>query len=271
MALRHYLKSGSPGLEDFLMSEIPELSIVIPALGEAENLKLLLPELHKELKEIGIAFEILVVDNGAPDETENVCRQFGATLHTQEEKGYGGALRTGFRNGRGKLILTLDADLSHPPKFIGQMTQAAAHSDLVIASRYVAGGSAEMPATRWLLSRILNFTFGWIFAVPVLDLSSGYRIYRKELVEQINPVATNFDILQEILLRAVAIGLKVQEVPFQYSARHSGRSNAKLIAFGWSYLKTLVMMYSLKKKFLFSPYLMLYPLCDTYPNTPDTR
>ena len=52
MALRHYLKSGSPGLEDFLMSEIPELSIVIPALGEAENLKLLLPELHKELKEM---------------------------------------------------------------------------------------------------------------------------------------------------------------------------------------------------------------------------
>lgn len=230
------------------MSEIPDLSIVIPALGEAENLNLLLPELRKVINEIGVAFEILVVDNGAPDETGDVCRKNGATLHTQEEKGYGGALRTGFKNGRGKLILTLDADLSHPPRFIGQMIQAAAHSDLVIASRYVTGGSADMPASRWLLSRILNFTFGWIFAVSVRDLSSGYRIYRKELLEQVKPVGTNFDILQEILLRAFAMGHKVQEVPFQYSARHSGKSNSKLLAFGWSYLKTIVMMYPLKKR-----------------------
>ncbi len=235
-------------MKAILMSDVPDLSIVIPALGEAENLKLLLPELRKEIYDAGIAFEILVIDNGAPDETEEVCREHGATLHTQEEKGYGGALRTGFKIGRGKLILTLDADLSHPPKFIGRMIQAAAQSDLVIASRYVSGGSADMPALRWLLSRILNFAFGLIFAVQVRDLSSGYRIYRKELLERIKPAGTNFDILQEILFRAMAMGLRVQEVPFQYSARHSGKSNTKLIAFGWSYLKTVVRMYHLKKR-----------------------
>jgi dolichol-phosphate mannosyltransferase len=119
---------------------------------------------------------------------------------------------------------------------------------MVIASRYVSGGSADMPAFRWLLSRILNITFGWIFAIPVRDLSSGYHIYRKELLERIKPAGTNFDILQEILLRAMAMGFKVEEIPFQYSARHSGRSNTKLFAFGVSYLKTIVKMYHLRKR-----------------------
>src|SRR4030095_3787226 len=96
----------------------PDLSVVIPALNEAENLKSLLPLIQQVVSELGVSAEVIVVDGGSADETETVGRGLKALLVHQTERGYGGALLAGFANARAPYVATMDADLSHPPIFL---------------------------------------------------------------------------------------------------------------------------------------------------------
>src|SRR3977135_3913255 len=135
------------------------LSLVLPALNEAENLDRVLPELKKALVALGPTYEIIVVDGGSSDGTHEIVRKHGARLVSQKLPGFGGAYRAGFEQARGEYVITLDADGSHDPKFLKDLWAARAEGDVVIASRYVLGGAAEMPVMRRVMSRILNLTF----------------------------------------------------------------------------------------------------------------
>jgi SAM-dependent methyltransferase len=103
-----------------------------------------------------------------------------------------------------------------------------------------------MPLSRRVLSGILNWTFARVLSVPIRDLSSGFRLYRKEVLEDIHPERRDFDILQELLIKAYALGYRVSEVPFTYRRRGSGSSHARLFAFGVQYTKTLWRMWRLR-------------------------
>src|SRR5467141_588107 len=230
------------------------LSLILPALNEAQNLDRVLPELKKALADLGPTHEIIVVDGGSTDGTQDVVRKHEVRLVTQKLPGFGGAYRAGFEQARGEFLLTLDADGSHDPAFLSDLWKARGEGDVVIASRYVPGGAAEMPAWRRLLSRILNITFGRGLSLPVHDLSSGYRLYRGAILRELELKATDFDVLEEILIRVLAAGYRVHEVPFRYRARVSGRSHARLVRFAISYLRTFVAMWRLRNSIASSDY-----------------
>jgi dolichol-phosphate mannosyltransferase len=160
--------------------------------------------------------------------------------------GYGGALRTGFQAATGNYVLTLDADGSHDPSFLSQMWESRESAEVVVASRYVAGGAAEMSPLRSVLSRVLNLTFRRGLSLPVHDLSSGYRLYHRAAVRGLKIQATNFDVLEEILIRTLAAGYTVREIPFHYRARMSGESHVRLARFAISYMRTLGSMWRLR-------------------------
>src|SRR5262249_38180540 len=117
-------------------------------------------------------------------------------------------------------------------------------ADLLIASRYVRGGRAVMPRFRYVMSRILNISFPRVLSLPIRDMSSGFRLYRREVLRDIAIKGRDFDALQELLLSAYANGWSVQEVPFAYQPRGAGRSKASLLRFARSYLRTLGRMWS---------------------------
>src|SRR5207249_4893832 len=150
------------------------------------------------------------------------------------ERGYGGALLAGFAATTAPWILTMDADLSHRPVFAQELWKRRHEAEVLIASRYVPGGRADMDGLRRLLSHVLNRTYARVLALPVHDLSSGFRMYRREALEGLRPEARDFDFLEEVLVRAHAEGWRVVEVPFHYMARGSGRSHARLVKFGWA-------------------------------------
>lgn len=228
------------------LDQTPELAVVIPAWNERENLELLLPALRETLQEIGVGFEIIVADAGSQDGTREAAERRGARVVQQQERGYGGALLAGFAATQARYIVTMDADLSHRPLFLLELWKHRHDAEVLIASRYVPGGAAEMGWFRKVLSHILNRTYGRALSLPLLDLSSGFRMYRREVLEGIELHARDFDVLEEILIRVYNEGWHIREVPFRYMPRGSGGSHARLIKFGWAYLKTLLRMWQLR-------------------------
>ncbi|HZY59986.1 MAG TPA: glycosyltransferase, partial [Candidatus Binataceae bacterium] len=223
-----------------------EVSVILPVLNEGGNLGDLLRRLREVLERQGLSYEFVVVDGGSRDNTREVAASHGARVLDEDFPGYAGALLTGFRNARGDYLLTLDADLSHEPAFVGKMWQARNQADIVIASRYVRGGVAYTSLGRRALSRLLNMVLRRMLSVPVRDLSSGYRLYRREVLEQLQIGGRNFEVLEEILVKAYAAGFSITEVPFTYFPRHRGVSHARLVRFGIDLAKSSFRLWKLR-------------------------
>ena len=224
-----------------------DLSIIIPALNEAGNIGPLVTRCRGVIARLGVTAEIIVVDGGSTDNTVAEAEQAGGRVMPQVGRGYGGALRTGFGAARGRHIQTMDSDLSHEPEVIQSLWEARDRADVVIASRYVKGGGAEMPLFRAVLSRILNVTFTTAFRMPIHDISSGFRLYRAERLKRIVFRASDFDVLEEILILIYIGGGTVTEVPFMYRPRQAGKSHAKLFKFGVAYARTFYAMWRLRR------------------------
>jgi dolichol-phosphate mannosyltransferase len=234
--------------------EAPQCSIVIPALNEALNLEQLLPPLRAALVEENIPFEILVVDAGTGDGTRDVVEAAGARYIEERAPGYGAALLRGVAEARGRYVLTMDADQSHPARFVKDLWRLRDSAEIIIASRYVAGGRADQPAFRLLLSRILNAFLQFGLSLPVKDLSSGFRLYHRRVFEKFQPLHANFVILVEILLHALRRGHGIREVPFHYQPRGEGRSHAQILRFGLDYLRLFHRMWRLRNSINFPDY-----------------
>ena len=226
---------GSEQLDDR-----PDVAVVIPAWNERSNLEVLVPQLQETLARIGVTSEIIVADKASEDGTMEAMDRLGARVVQQVERGYGGALIAGFAAARGRHVVTMDADLSHPAAFLEFFWRRREEADVLVASRYVPGGSAGTVGFRYVLSRILNLTFAILLWIPLKDLSSGFRMYRREVVTKIQPASRDFDVLEELLVRAYLGGASIRELPFCYQPRREGQSHAQLLKFGVAYVATIL-------------------------------
>jgi SAM-dependent methyltransferase len=135
--------------------------------------------------------------------------------------GMGSALREGFRAARGAFIITVDADVAEPMAVIADLWTHRHDGEVVIASRYVPGAVSRMPLLRAAGSRALNALFRRALSLAVHDVSSGLRLYQARAVKSLPLQARDYDVLQEVLVRASAAGWRVCEIPMTY-APHPG-------------------------------------------------
>ncbi|MFQ5654074.1 MAG: glycosyltransferase [Planctomycetota bacterium] len=215
------------------------VSVLILTLNEADNIGTLLCHLREVLAERWPAAEFVVVDADSPDRTAALAREAGARVMIEKERGYGIALRRGLAAARGERVVTLDADHSHEPGSVPELLDAAEDAEIVIGSRYIRAGRAEMPPLRRLLSVALNIAFRKIFDLPVKDASSGFRVYRRSIFGEMRLSGRDFEILQEILIGAWRRGARIAEVPIHYRPRSAGASKARVLLLGWRYLGAL--------------------------------
>jgi dolichol-phosphate mannosyltransferase len=237
-----------------LKSNTLDLSVVIASLNEAPNLYRSLPVIREMLESLGISWEILIVDGDSRDGTKKVVEEAGARYICEPAPGYGTAIMRGISEARGAYVQTMDADMSHPAEFIPQIWEARTRGDLVIASRYVPGGRADQPWFRYTLSRILNRFFSTGLSVPVRDMSSGFRLYRKSMFEGMDLQFTNFVLLIEILLQTYGKGLQIAETPFHYQPRGAGSSKARILKFGLDYLRLFYRVWRIRNSIDFPDY-----------------
>jgi dolichol-phosphate mannosyltransferase len=232
------------------MSEL-ELSIVLPAYREARALETFLPKLIEEAGKLTPSFEVLVVDTHEPvDDTKDVAEKAGAR-HIFRTGGntYGDAVRSGITASRGRLVLFMDGDGSHNPMELPKLWDARNKADIVIGSRYVKGGQTENPAILIWMSQVVNQIYRFAFRLPVKDVSNSLRLYRGEQLRALELKSSNFDIVEEILLRLVCgqAQATVTEVPVTFERRKAGESKRNLMAFAFSYLHSIRKMLEFKR------------------------
>ena len=226
-------------------SSLPDLSVVVPVWNGEHSLGRLLPRLQSVLESIGGPTEIVVVL--PPDEpVAELVERFGARVEEFKGGGYGQALNAGLAAARGQWVVTMDADFSHHPEFIRTLWLRRREADVLIASRYVPGAYAEMPMSRRVASRTLNRVYRTSLALPYHDLSSAFRMYGRDVLDDIGPVnAEGLDSLQEILVKAFSQGWKTVEVPLFYRQPRMWTSG-RFAELGAGYVKTLGRLMALR-------------------------
>ncbi len=209
--------------------------MVIPTYNERENLEELIIRINNALK--GFKYEVVVVDDNSPDGTaelaEELSRRYPIKVVRRPGKlGLASAVLDGVRACSGGLIVVMDADLQHPPELIPKMVYEALNGyDLVIASRYVEGGTISgWGIHRRLISRVAILLAKLLIprARGVKDPISGYFLFRREVVSSVmNDLSPRgFKILLELLVKGRYS--KVAEVPYEFRVRLRGRSKLGL-------------------------------------------
>ena len=220
-----------------------DLSIMIPAYLEGGNLPALLPQIKAAAAALTTKFEILILDTQTDmDDTGAICRANGVR-HVNRYGGnqYGDAIRTGIAEARGEYVLCMDADGSHSPTYFQAMWQQRADHEIVIGSRYAPGGHTDNPLVLIWMSYIVNLTFRLAFALKARDVTNSFRLYRRSVLTGLRLESNDFDILEEILIKAVTHRppARIVEVPVTFSRRKAGESKRSLLRFAFGYLKTL--------------------------------
>ena len=221
------------------------LSVVIPAYNEEGGIADIAHRVlavRPGLAQVGIAdLELLVVDDGSHDRTADIARQIPGVrvLCHVHNRGYGGALKTGFAEARGELIGFLDADGTYPPEHFPELCKCALDGcDLVIGSR-MAGAESQMPVTR----RVGNFFFATLLSLlsnqRVTDSASGMRVFKREILDRVYPLPDGLNLTPVMSTRAVHEGMVVGEVPIPYSER-VGRSKLSVVRDGTVFLQSMV-------------------------------
>jgi dolichol-phosphate mannosyltransferase len=231
-----------------------DLSVIIPVVNERDNLMVLIPRMRALMAREGANFEIIVIDGNSSDGTREAATELGARVVSERRRGYAGAMETGFAEARGDYVLTLDADMSHEPAFVSKMWRARDQADIIIASRYVPGGVAYTSFVRDRLSRILNFGLRRMLSMPVRDMSSGFRLYRRAALADLDIKSANFEVQEEVLVKAFAHGFSIKEIPFTYFPREAGRSHARVLRFGIDMAQTALRLWPLRNSIASADY-----------------
>jgi dolichol-phosphate mannosyltransferase len=207
--------------------------IVVPTYNESANIPELVRQIFASLDDV----HVLVVDDNSPDGTadvvERLCKSYPRLqLHRRAgERGLGHAYTAGIRYGLDngfQIIGTMDADLSHDPIHLPAMHALLDRADVVIGSRYVRdGGTVNWTIRRILLSWTANTFAAALLQIPAHDITSGYRLYRRQALEWIRNTevkSTGYSFLGELLYRAYRGGARIAEHPIVFHDRTMGVS-----------------------------------------------
>jgi dolichol-phosphate mannosyltransferase len=230
--------------------------VMIPTFNEAENIA----RLAREILALDAPFDlhVLVADDDSPDGTWRIVQKMAARdrrvhlLRRMKRRGRGAGGIDGFKAALARgadLVVEMDGDFSHRPAHIPALLEAAGRYDLVLGSRFVPGGrDADRGLPRrvitWMVRRFIRRLFG----LRVQDVSSGFRVFRRRLLEALDLddlISTGPSVVLETLYKAHLLGFNLGEVPIVFVDRVRGRTKLDLLTL----FETLIMALKFKKRF----------------------
>ena len=207
------------------------VSIIVPTYREAENIPELVERLEK-IKDLFESFEVFIMDDNSPDETQNVVanlkKDWLKLIVRKTNRGLSPAVIDGMKLAQKSILLCMDADLSHPPEAIPAMVDALTEGhDFVVGSRYIEGGKLD---EEWTLFRRINSLVATAMARPftnIKDPMSGFFALRRESFERadrLNPIG--YKIGLELIVKAHCKNAK--EIPIHFADRVKGESKLNM-------------------------------------------
>ena len=201
-----------------------KISVIIPAYNEEKSIKKVISDLQVCISQ---ECEIIVVDDGSTDETPQIIEKISGIkiIHLSENKGYGAALKAGIRKSEGEFILIIDADGTYPAESISELLSQKDHYDMVVGAR--TNPQSQIPISRrpakWMLNQLANY----LTRTKILDLNSGLRIIRKDVLNRfIHLLPDGFSFTTTITLALLTNGYQVKYVPINYYKR-KGKSKIR--------------------------------------------
>ena len=206
----------------------PDLTMVVPTYNERDRLAELVSAVFASCGSYGIGVELVIVDDNSPDGTGMVADDLARTrrirvIHRSGKLGLGTAVMAGFEAASAPIVGVMDADFSHPPALIPGLlaTLRKTNADLVVASRYVPGGSTPAwPFRRRALSRTACVLARPLS--PIRDAASGFFLIRRDVTRGVTIKAGGFKICLEMVVRAWP--RRLVEVPYRFDDRELGES-----------------------------------------------
>jgi dolichol-phosphate mannosyltransferase len=225
-----------------------DVSVIIPTYNEKENIRSIVDTLSRE---IPLFKEITIVDDNSPDLTWQVAEELAREdqriklIRRIGRKGLAGAIWEGILNSQGEIILWLDADFLSLPFTLTKLLEQIGGCDIIVASRYVKGGSDnKKEKTRVLASRIFNKAARFILKTKTQDLTSGYIIARREVFNSLRIGGLYGEYSIKFLYQAEKKKMRIKELPYTCLSRAGGTSKTSgnifvFLKYGLIYLFTV--------------------------------
>ncbi len=221
-----------------------KLSVIIPVYNETESIL----EILKRIKETKLAWEILIVDDCSIDGTRDVLKEIDGkdnvrVILKDKNEGKGSAVTIGMREAKGDILLIQDADLEYDPRdypiLLKPLEEGVA--DVVYGSRFLGGPRRAVMFWHMVANHLLTFMTNILFNTILSDMETGYKVFRKEVVEGLTIRAKRFDFEPEFTAKILKRKFRIFEVPISFNPRdYSQGKKIKLIdAFEavWTLLK----------------------------------
>ena len=224
------------------------LSVVIPAYNEEDGIAPILERVLKVKRAVQKSpsaiedVEVIVVNDASQDRTCDIASSYpDVTVITHSQnKGYGGALKTGFAAAKGEWIGFLDADGTYPPEEFPALCEAmvSQNADMVIGSR-MTGAKSGMPIRRYIGNKFFAYLLSWIVGSVITDTASGQRVFKRTILSQLLPLPDGLHLTPAMSTAALHEGLNIIEVPIRYDNR-VGRSKLHIVSDGFRFLNIII-------------------------------
>ncbi|MFB6242262.1 MAG: glycosyltransferase [Candidatus Nanosalina sp.] len=209
-----------------------EVSVVVPTYNEEENIKDFLEEVGSELEDYN--YEILIVDD-SDDATAEIVKEMQeendriSILEREGKRGIGSAYKEGFEAAEGEKIVQMDADFSHRPDQVEKLLEALEENDVAVGSRYVSGGKRQDPVWRRINPLIGSYIYRYALGSPVADVTSGFKAYRHEILEELpEELPDGFHFQAASLMALLDSGADIEEVAIDFQPRRAGEPKYSL-------------------------------------------
>lgn len=218
------------------------ISVVIPMYNEERTIGDVISNTISTMDSLRMPYEIIAVDDGSTDNTRRIATRYKAiVLSNGRNRGKGYALRKGFRHAQGNIVVTVDSDGAHKPKEIPDLIHPLFNGvDMVAGSRFL-GHDGKYSTSR--LNRLGNFLFNitimTLTGKRITDSQTGFRAFKKEVLQKTNLKAIGYEIETEITVKGLKNGFVYQEKPITCKKREYNASKLKILSDGMKILKTI--------------------------------
>ncbi len=199
-----------------------KLSVIIPCYNEKDTVA----EVIRRVRNVGLAHEIVVVDDGSTDGTRDVLTEIDRgddlkIIFHERNMGKGAAVRTGFKNATGDVFLIQDADLEYDPRDYPMLLRPIEEgiSDIVYGSRFLGGPRKAMFFWNMIANRTLTFITNLLYNAILSDMETCYKVFRADIIRDIPLRSRRFDFEPEVTAKVLKRGHRIYEVPISYNGR----------------------------------------------------